>query len=143
MSMDISIRDIHNDMIKPYDNAWLVNVFDSVTQKLLISDTTLRQFIPQQVRKMNPKLYQIWGCELCIIPKYMKIDLNRFRTNIVKYLQHKSVGTHTQTTVNLVLRVMQITRRKCFRMVNFYMLLSNMHLSASTLLLLNQIILLI
>ena len=40
--MDISIRDIHNDMIKPYDNAWLVNVFDSVTQKLLISDTTLR-----------------------------------------------------------------------------------------------------
>ena len=46
-------------MIKTYDNGGLVIVVDSVTHKLLISDTELRSFIPPQVRKMNPKLHQI------------------------------------------------------------------------------------
>ena len=67
--MEISIIDLHNNMIKPYDNGGLESVFDSVPQKALISDTTLRSFIPPQVRKMTPKLYHICGCELFIIPK--------------------------------------------------------------------------
>ena len=44
--MEIYFRVIHNDMIKPYDNCGLVSVVDYVTQKVLISDTTLRSFIP-------------------------------------------------------------------------------------------------
>ena len=56
MLMDISIRDLHNDMIKPSENVDLDIVVDSATQKFLISGTTLRFFIPPIVRKMTPKL---------------------------------------------------------------------------------------
>ena len=45
---------------------------------------------------MNPILRQICGCEICIIPKAMQVDLNRFRTKRVSYSQHKCVGIHTQ-----------------------------------------------
>ena len=62
---------LHNDMIKEYDSGRLDSVFDSVTQKILISDTTLRSLIPLQVRKTTPKLCHICGFDICIIPKDM------------------------------------------------------------------------
>ena len=49
----IYVRDIHNDMIKTFDNGELVSVADSMTRTVLISDTTLGSFIPPQVRKMT------------------------------------------------------------------------------------------
>ena len=49
MLMNISVSDLHNDMIKPSEIGELVSVVDSVTQTVLISDTTLRLFIPPQV----------------------------------------------------------------------------------------------
>ena len=76
----------------------MANVVDYVTQKSFISDTTLRSFLPRQVRKMTPKTCHIFGYDICIIPKDMQIDLNRFRTRLVIYLQHKSVGRHTCTS---------------------------------------------
>ena len=85
------VREIQNDMIFLL-NSGLERVFDSVTQNLLISDTTLKSFIPPQVRKMTPKLRQIFGCDICIIPKDIQIGLNRFRTINVIYLQHNSIG---------------------------------------------------
>ena len=35
-----SVRDIHNDIIKPSENDWLDSVSYSMTNKVLISDTT-------------------------------------------------------------------------------------------------------
>ena len=92
MSMDIYVRDTKNDMIKTSEIAGLESVVDSTTQRFLISDTTLRSFIPPQFRKMNPILHHICGCEIFIIPKNTHIDLNIFRTKIVSYLQHNFVG---------------------------------------------------
>ena len=37
--MEISVRDLHNDMIKPSENGGLESVVDPVTHKFLISDT--------------------------------------------------------------------------------------------------------
>ena len=54
--MDISVKDLHNDVIKPFNNGELARVVDSVTHKVLIIDTTLRSFIPPQVCKVTPKL---------------------------------------------------------------------------------------
>ena len=73
MLMDISIRDIHNDMIKPSDNGGLEIVVDSEKHKLLISDTTLRSFIPLQVRKMTSKLRHICRCELASFPSTFRL----------------------------------------------------------------------
>ena len=83
MLMDISVRDIHNDTIKQYENSGLKILVDSVTHKVLIIDTTLRSFIPPQVRKITPRLRKICGCEICIIPKDMCIDLNILIKNTV------------------------------------------------------------
>ena len=69
--MKISFRDLRNDMIKPSKNGGLASVVDSVINKVLISDTTLRSFIPPTVRKITPKLRQIFGCDICIISKDM------------------------------------------------------------------------
>ena len=69
----------------------LESVLYSVTQKVLISDTTLRLFILTQVRKMTSILRQICECEICIITKDIQIDLIRSRTKIITFLQHKSV----------------------------------------------------
>ena len=59
--MGIYVRGINNDMIKTSNNGGFVSLVDSVIQKLLISDTTLRLFILPQVHKMTPKLRQICG----------------------------------------------------------------------------------
>ena len=87
--------DLQNDMIKLSDNGGLESLVDSVTQKVLISDTTLRLFILPQVRKMTPKLTHICGYELCTITKDIQIDINRFRKKLVSYLQHKYAERHT------------------------------------------------
>ena len=55
MPMGIYVRDLRNDMIKPYNNGELAIVVDSVTQEVLISDIIPRPFIPPQVWKMTPK----------------------------------------------------------------------------------------
>ena len=81
-----------------------MSVIDSMTQKVMISDAKLRLFIPPQVWKMTSKLHQICGCEIYIIPKYMKIYLNRSRTRIVTDLQQKYVGRHTYNSLFLTTR---------------------------------------
>ena len=58
----ISVRDLRNYMIKLYDYCGWASVVDSVTHKLLISDTTLRSFIPPQVCEITTKLCQICVC---------------------------------------------------------------------------------
>ena len=55
--MDLSVRDLHNNMIKPSDNGGSESVVDSVTREVMISDRTLRLFIPPQVRKMTTRLH--------------------------------------------------------------------------------------
>ena len=83
--MDISVKDLHNDMKKPSGIGGLDTLIDYVTQKLLIIDATLKSFIPPQVCKMTHKLRHICGCKVCIIPKDMQIYLNIFRTRLVTY----------------------------------------------------------
>ena len=53
--MEIYVRVIHNDTIKPFENGGLAIIVDSVIHKVLIIDTKLRSFIPPQVHKMTPK----------------------------------------------------------------------------------------
>ena len=72
--MDIYVRDINNGMMKPFENSGVARVVYYLTHTVLISDTTLRSFISPQVRKITPKLRQICGCELCIIPSGIQID---------------------------------------------------------------------
>ena len=102
--MDISDRDLHKDMIKPSDNGGLESAADSVAQKVLIIDITLRSFIPPPVRKMTPKLCQICRYKLCIIMKDIQIDLNIFRKSIEVYTQLKSTRIYTRNILFITIR---------------------------------------
>ena len=48
---------------------------------------------------MTPKLIQICGCEIFIITKDTKINLNIFRTIPVTYLQQRSIWRHTHNSL--------------------------------------------
>ena len=61
MLIEIYVRDIHNDIIKPFYNGRLERVVYCVTHKVLINNATLRSFITPQVYKMTPRLHQICG----------------------------------------------------------------------------------
>ena len=87
MLMKISVRDLHNDTIKPSDNDRLASVVNSVPQKVLIVNTTFRSFIPPPVHKMTPKSRQIGRYELCINSKDTQIDLNIYQKILVNYIQ--------------------------------------------------------
>ena len=97
--MKISVRYLNHDMIKPSNNVGLASVVEYLTYKVLINFTILRSFIPPKVQKMTPKLCQICGWEICIIPKGMQIDFNILRTRLVIYLQQKSVRCHTRNSL--------------------------------------------
>ena len=99
MLMDLSVRNLHTDMIKPAYNGGFSSVVDSVTHIVLISDTTLRSFVSPQVLKMTPKLHQICGCKIFVIPKDMHINLNRLRTILVTDLHHESVGRYKSNSI--------------------------------------------
>ena len=94
--MKISVRYLNHDMIKPSNNVGLASVVEYLTYKVLINFTILRSFIPPKVRKKTPKSHQICGCEPCINPKDMQIDLNIYITTLVIDLQHNSVGRYTR-----------------------------------------------
>ena len=86
-------------MIKTSYNGESESVADSVTQKVLISDTPLRSFIPPKVSEMTPKLHQICGCKIFVIPEDMHINLNRLRTILVTDLHHESVGRYKSNSI--------------------------------------------
>ena len=134
--MEVYVRGLQNDMIKPSNNCGFLIVVDPMTHKVLISDTTLGSFIPPQVRKMAPKLLLIFGYKLCIIPKDIQIDLNIFITILVIYLQQKSARIHTRNSL-IITRSAVHYKEMFFQMINFYMLLSKMKLSASPIFILN------
>ena len=65
--IQISIRELHNDLIKSKNEGGLDEVWNG--KKLLVSDTGLRYMIPINVKKFTPRYKQICGCEVCIQAK--------------------------------------------------------------------------
>ena len=61
--IEISIRELHDDLIKPPPTG-LPEVYDINKELLLISESTLRSFIPPKMRAMSPAQRQICGCEI-------------------------------------------------------------------------------
>jgi hypothetical protein len=51
MLMEVPVRDLHNDLIKPEDEGGLPGIINPNTGKPYISDTMLLSFMPQHVKK--------------------------------------------------------------------------------------------
>ena len=57
--LQVSIRELHNDLIEELPEAFKYGV-------RLVSDTKLRQMIPLQVKKMTDRYKQMCGCSDCV-----------------------------------------------------------------------------
>ena len=78
--LQISVRELHDDLIGPPPKG-LPSVYDSSTQKLLVSESTLRAMLPPQLRRMTNAQKEICGCECCITTKLLHQALLHFRSN--------------------------------------------------------------
>ena len=67
--IQISIRELHNDLIKSKNEECLSEIWNG--NKLLISDTGLRYIIPVNVKKFTPRYKQMCGCEVCFQAKQL------------------------------------------------------------------------
>ena len=75
--IQISIRKLHNDLIKSKNEGGLEEVWNG--KKLLVSDTGLRYMIPINVKKFTLKYKQMCGCEVFIQAKKLQRSLNAWR----------------------------------------------------------------
>ena len=79
---------------------------------------------------MTPKLRQIFGCELCIIPKDIHIYFNISRTRRVTDLQQNYVNRDKHNRL-FSTKSYANEKIKYFQMVKVYMIISNMMISES------------
>ena len=75
--IQISIREVHNDLIKSKNEGGISEVWNG--NKLLVSDTGLRYIILVNVKKFTPNYKQICRCEVCIQEKQLQRSLNAWR----------------------------------------------------------------
>ena len=57
----ISVRELHNDLIYEGIIYQLKEAIDEITGKPMISDTALRELIPKNIRNMTDKYKQMCG----------------------------------------------------------------------------------
>lgn len=77
--LQCSVRELHDDLIGPPPKG-LKDVYQPRTNKLLISESTLRLLLPPQLRPMTMAQKEICGCECCITIKMLHQSLMHYKS---------------------------------------------------------------
>ena len=80
--IEISIRELHQDMMKP-PPIGLSEVYCNDTQKLLVSERHLRSILPPQLRPITFSQKQLCGCECCTVMKMLHTSLVQYRKTAI------------------------------------------------------------
>jgi hypothetical protein len=83
--LQISIRELHNDMLLPPDQGGFKEAWEE-TGNARISDTALHALLPEQAWRMTPRHKQMCGCEVCIQIRSLQQSLNAWRHRRLKLL---------------------------------------------------------
>ena len=75
--LEISVRELHNDMLLPENKGGFAGVRDA-DGCIIISDTTLRKLLPKELRPATETHKQLCGCELCNTAASLQKTLNAF-----------------------------------------------------------------
>jgi hypothetical protein len=75
--LEIPFRELHNDLIKSVEEGGLECARKD--GKVVISDTSLRYFIPKQLRRMTNRHKMMCGCEICIVSRLLHLVLLAWR----------------------------------------------------------------
>ena len=76
--IEISIRELHLDMMKP-PPIGLSEVYCKDTQNLIVSERHLRSILPPQLRPITFSQKQLCGCECCTVMKMLHTSLVKSR----------------------------------------------------------------
>ena len=92
--LQISVRELHSDLMKPVNQNGFQHALDK-NNKPLISDTALRYLLPPELRKMTTRHKIMCGCEPCLSASTLQESLNAWRRRYLKQLDtaHRNKGT--------------------------------------------------
>ena len=87
--ISISIRELHNDMLKKASDGGLEGAVDA-NGNAVISDTALRDNLPFNLRSLTERHKQVCGCEVCtVVNKYHN---NKYH-NTLKLFRYKRLNS--------------------------------------------------
>jgi hypothetical protein len=89
--LEISIRELHNDLIAPPKSGGLAEARDAEGH-VIISDSVLRCLLPPQLRKMTERHKQMCGCEVCLKVISMQQSLNAWRHRWLRKLKDEAAS---------------------------------------------------
>jgi hypothetical protein len=86
---EVSIRELHNDLIEEEVNGGLKEA-RGVSGEVIISDSALRYLLPVQMRPMTERHKQMCGCETCLTIRSHQRTLNSWRTKHLRHLESEA-----------------------------------------------------
>ena len=100
--LEVSVRELHQDMMKPPPIGFSGAYCKDDPKKLIISERYLRNILPPQLRTMSFSDKQLCGCACCTIMKIMHECLLKFRSKIfLMKTPSRSVTTRKEKSNNL------------------------------------------
>ena len=90
--LQVSVRELYNDCIKPEDEGGLKEARDA-SGKVIIGLTALRYLMPPQVKKITNSHKVMCGCEVCISAASLHESLKAWRLQHLKWLHVMMEGT--------------------------------------------------
>jgi hypothetical protein len=86
--LEISVRELHNDLVDTPENGGLAEARDK-SGNVLISDTALRYLLPPQLKRMSASHKQMCGCEKCLSIRTLHQSLNAWRFRCLRELRER------------------------------------------------------
>ena len=102
--LQIPVRELHNDLLKPVEEGGLAEARDD-DGRALISDTALRSMMPEQLRRATERHKRMCGCETCITVRSLQQTLNAWRKRHINKLK-----TQLHSILDPQLRLLAIGR---------------------------------
>ena len=85
--LQLPIRELHAQMIKPQEHGGLNEVRDD-NGKVIVSEYSLRKILPKNIKPMSKQKRLLCGCESCITADLLQSSLNAWRQKHLKRLEH-------------------------------------------------------
>ena len=102
----VLVRELHNSMVSPPEEGGLKEARDSYNH-IIISDSTLRNILPPQLKNMTPQYKVICGCDCCISSKVMNSSLLTWRNYRLKHLRDKIQNAQNRRSGEIFSRIFE------------------------------------
>ena len=98
--LEISVRELHHDLMKP-PPVGLAEVYCQSTNQCIISERHLRNILPPQLRPITFAQKQLCGCECCTVMRMLHTSLIKYRKKIIQSsTSHNKIATRSQNSIS-------------------------------------------